>query len=81
LDLMKMKTENTEPTPENRAACGHMKRGVIRLTFAFVHLWLAMTHFWDIEEGQQFFADERDGRRRRLKRAAINKIFPHLDGV
>ena len=82
LDLIKGVTETTERTPKNRAACGHLKRVVIRrMVFFFCHTYLAFLHGFKPSEGVQFFRDEAFGRRVRLRKLALKKKMPDLRDV
>lgn len=80
LELIEGMIKNTEATPKNRAACGHLKRVIIRFLFLFTHLYLAVVHFLIIDEGRQFFDDEAVGRRGRLKKNKVEMLFPELRG-
>lgn len=70
---------NKENSPtENSAAGFPLETVVIRFLFLFTHLYLAAVHFFVVEEGRQFFRDEAAGRRKRLKRNKVERLFPNL---
>jgi len=74
--------KETETTGKDRTTSRFgVERIVMRFIFAFVHFWLAVTHFWCVEEGKQFFRDESTGRKSRLKKDKINRILSKMKGA